>query len=139
MWRSTPPERRQSGTASTAETEALLGREHARGTLATDDLPTRKTATERGVPVTGSVGLLVVSICRGEVDTGTANQWLDGCRATRGYDAPGERIEEILGQNRSWFSGPRARGRRVVTGTRGSVTAGRHPNLYVRRAAGHTQ
>ena len=62
-----------------------------------DDLAARETATERGVPVTGSVGLLVVGIRRGEIDTGTANGWLDDWRAMRGYYALVERIKEILG------------------------------------------
>ena len=79
------------------EAEALLGAMAHEGTLATDDLAAREMATERGVPVTGSVGLLVVGIRRGEIDASTANQWLDNWRATRGYYAPVERIEEILG------------------------------------------
>jgi len=79
------------------ETEALLGAMAREGTLATDDLAAREMATERGVPVTGSVGLLVVGIRRDEIDASTANGWLDDWRATRGYYAPVERIEEILG------------------------------------------
>jgi Predicted nucleic acid-binding protein, contains PIN domain len=78
------------------EAEALLGAIKREGTLATDDLAAREMATERGVPVTGSVGLLVVGIHCGEIDAGTANQWLDEWRATRGYYAPVERIEEVL-------------------------------------------
>ncbi len=79
------------------EAEALLGAIAREGTLATDDLAARETATERSVPVTGSVGLLVVGIHRGEIDSGTANGWLDDWRAKRGYYAPVERIEEVLG------------------------------------------
>jgi predicted nucleic acid-binding protein len=76
---------------------AEASRDAVNNTLATDALAARKMATERGVPVTGSVGVLVVSIRRGKADTGTANRWLDNWRATRGYYAPVKRIEEALG------------------------------------------
>ena len=55
------------------EAEALLGAIAREGTLATDDLAARETATERGVQVTGSVGLLVVGIHRGEIDASMSN------------------------------------------------------------------
>lgn len=78
------------------EAESLLGAIEQEGTLATDDRAARTVATEQGVPVTGSVGLLVLGIQCGVVDADTANRWLDDRRAKRGYYAPVEGIEEIL-------------------------------------------
>lgn len=78
------------------EAEALLCAIEHGGTLATDDLAARGTAAERAVPVTGSIGLLVVGIRQGTFDASTANRWLDGWRTKRGYYAPVERIEEVL-------------------------------------------
>lgn len=66
------------------------------GTLATDDLAARRLAGKHDVPVTGSVGLLVVGIERGVIDVTTANEWLDTWRAERGYYAPVERVEDAL-------------------------------------------
>ncbi len=53
--------------------------------------------TERGVPVTGSVGLLVVGTHRGEIDASTANGWLDDWREAREYYVPLKRIKRALG------------------------------------------
>jgi predicted nucleic acid-binding protein len=78
------------------EAESLRGAIEQEGTLATDDRAARTVATEQGVPVTGSVGLLVLGIQRGVVDADTANRWLDDWRTKRGYYAPVERIENIL-------------------------------------------
>lgn len=73
----------------------LVAIEHG-GTLATDDLAARKAADRRDVPVTGSIGLLVLSVESGHLDRGTADEWLDTWREQRGYYAPVESVSEIL-------------------------------------------
>lgn len=78
------------------EAESLLAARGHDGTVATDDLAARDVASEYGIPVTGSVGLLVVGIQRDTVNISTANQWLDDWQRTRGYYAPAERLEELL-------------------------------------------
>jgi predicted nucleic acid-binding protein len=78
------------------EAEALRGAVERDGTLATDDLAARRLADERDVPVTGSVGILVLGIERGHIDSETADEWLVTWRETRGYYAPVESVEEVL-------------------------------------------
>ncbi|MFC7018814.1 MULTISPECIES: hypothetical protein [Haloarcula] len=78
------------------ETEALRGAFEQDGTLATDGLAARHLATELDVPVTGSVGLLVLGIKREYVDSETADEWIDIWRNERGYYAPVESVTEVL-------------------------------------------
>ena len=78
------------------EAEALRAAIEHDGTLATDDLAARRLANDRGVPVTGSVGLLVLGIERERIDSDTANEWLDTWRDVRGYYAPVDYIEEVI-------------------------------------------
>ena len=78
------------------ETEALRGAFERDGTLATDDLAARRLATELDVPVTGSVGLLVLGIEREHIDSETADEWIDIWRHERGYYAPVESVTEVL-------------------------------------------
>lgn len=78
------------------EAEALASALEQGGTLATDDLAARRLADERDVPVTGSIGILVLGIERGHIDSETADEWLDTWRETRGYYAPVESVEEVL-------------------------------------------
>lgn len=78
------------------ETEALRGAFERDGTLATDDLAARRLATDLDVPVTGSVGLLVLGIKREHIDSETADEWIDIWRNERGYYAPVESVIELL-------------------------------------------
>lgn len=78
------------------EAASLLGAMEHDGTLGTDDLAARTVATAHDVPVTGWVGILVVGIRRGVIDTDTANRWLDDWRTERGYYAPVDRIKEVI-------------------------------------------
>ena len=78
------------------EADSLLGAIEHGGTLATDDLAARRLATEHDVPVTGSIGLLVVGVRRDVVGVETANEWLSDWREKRGYYAPVDQIEDIL-------------------------------------------
>lgn len=78
------------------EAESLyLARERG-GTLATDDLAARRLASEAGIPVTGSIGLLVVGIRRGELDVATADDWLEAWRTERGYYSPVGSLDEAI-------------------------------------------
>jgi predicted nucleic acid-binding protein len=91
--------------AATADVDATLDAGEAAalrlaierdGMLATDDLAARNAAGEHGVPVTGSVGLLVLGIDHGLLDAATADEWLSTWRSERGYYAPVDSIEEVL-------------------------------------------
>lgn len=79
------------------EAAALLVADERAGTLATDDLAARDAASERGIPVTGSVGLLALGVRVGALDVDVANEWLTAWRTRRGYYSPIDRIEELLG------------------------------------------
>lgn len=78
------------------EAESLLGAIEHGGTLATDDLAARRVADQRDVPVTGSIGLLVLGVELDHIDRNTADDWLDTWRDRRGYYAPVESVTEIL-------------------------------------------
>jgi predicted nucleic acid-binding protein len=80
------------------ETEALRGAVERDGTIATDDLAARRLATELDVPVTGSIGLLVLGIKREYIDSETADEWIDIWRTERGYYAPVESVTELPGK-----------------------------------------
>lgn len=79
------------------ESESLLGAIEHSGTLATDDLAARKVADQRDVPVTGSIGLLVLGVESAHLDRDTADEWLDTWRERRGYYAPVDSVAKILG------------------------------------------
>lgn len=68
------------------------------GALATDDLAARRLAGELDVPVTGSIGLLVLGIERDRIDTETADGLVETWRTERGYYAPVESVTELLNE-----------------------------------------
>ena len=78
------------------EAESLRGAIATEGAIATDDLAARQAATQQDVPVTGSVGLLVYCVSRGELSQETADDWLTTWREKRGYYAPVESIVEVM-------------------------------------------
>jgi predicted nucleic acid-binding protein len=78
------------------EAESLLLTIEHRGTLATDDLAARTVADQRDVPVTGSIGLLVLGVESGPLDRSTADEWLETWQRKRGYYAPVDSVTEIL-------------------------------------------
>lgn len=80
----------------TGEAEALRGALEHDGTLATDDLAARRLANELSVPVTGSIGILVLGVERGRIEVETADAWLDTWSNNRGYYAPVESVREIF-------------------------------------------
>jgi predicted nucleic acid-binding protein len=79
------------------EAESILGVLAHGGTVATDDSAARRVAESREIPVTGSIGLLVRGIERERIDSKTADEWLDAWRKHRGYYAPVESVNELLG------------------------------------------
>lgn len=79
------------------EAESILLAIESKGTVATDDLAARKIADDRDVPVTGSIGLLVLGVNTGHLDRTVANEWLDTWREERSYYAPVESVNEVLG------------------------------------------
>lgn len=78
------------------EAETILGAIDCGGTVATDDLAARRAAADRGLPVTGSVGLLVLGVKRSRFDAPTADDWLDSWRTERGFYAPVDTVVELL-------------------------------------------
>ena len=78
------------------ETAALRGAVENGGTLATDDLAARDIAGELDIPVTGSVGLLVLGIKRNRIDTAIAEEWINTWESERGYYAPVDSVSELL-------------------------------------------
>jgi predicted nucleic acid-binding protein len=68
----------------------------SRGALfASDDLDARKTASALNVPVTGTVGLLVVGVHRNLLDRKLANHLLAEM-ITHGYRSPVAQLDELL-------------------------------------------
>lgn len=78
------------------EAEALIIAEQAGGTLATDDMAARNLADGRGVPTTGSIGLLVNGVHRDLLSVETADEWLITWRKERDYYAPVESVSEAV-------------------------------------------
>lgn len=78
------------------EAETLRGAVERDGTIATDDLAARRLATELNIPVTGSIGLLVLGIKGEHINSETADEWLAVWRDERGYFAPVESVTELL-------------------------------------------
>ena len=78
------------------EAEALRGAAEHDGTIATDDLAARRLGSELDVPVTGSIGLLILGIKQDRTGTQTADEWIESWRNQRGYYAPVESVTELL-------------------------------------------
>lgn len=91
-----PDKRTIRGSLDSGEADSLLVALEQDGTLASDDLAARRLAHQYGVPVTGSVGLLVLGIQRAELSVTTADEWLETWRTERGYYAPVESIAEVV-------------------------------------------
>lgn len=68
---------------------------HARGWgFATDDRVARRVAMQLGVPITGTVGILVELVRDGKVSVAEANAALS-VMIQRGYRSPVERLEDV--------------------------------------------
>ena len=64
------------------------------GRLLTDDGDARSFAKEQGVPVVGSVGILLAAIDAGKIDEQTADEWLSTWIDDIGYYVPYRSISE---------------------------------------------
>jgi predicted nucleic acid-binding protein len=87
-----------------ADLDLLLGRGEAsclalaisRGLiLVTDDLAARRVAQERGVPLTGTIGILLALVRDGSLSLGEANAILTGMIERR-YRSPVDRLDELI-------------------------------------------
>ena len=68
---------------------------HIGGTLATDDLYARKIASMHGVPVTGTVGILIGCIRKGLIDLGEGNRLLQAM-IDHSYHSPTTHLDDFL-------------------------------------------
>jgi predicted nucleic acid-binding protein len=65
------------------------------GSLATDDLAARRTARQFGIPITGTLGILVACVRRGLLSKLEANQLLTWMVA-EGYHSPVDSLDDLL-------------------------------------------
>lgn len=61
----------------------------------TDDLDARRLAQRRGIPVSGTIGILVEAVRRGILSVDEGNAMLSKMTA-KGYFSPFERLDELL-------------------------------------------
>ena len=78
------------------ETHALHVAQERTGTLATDDLAARGVARDLGVPLTGSVGVLVRLVLRNELTTEEADTILQCWIEDVQYRSPVDSVTEVL-------------------------------------------
>ena len=97
----TPEEHQQAGEWTLAldpgEREALAVALYREGTLCSDDLAARRMATYLGVPVCGTIGVLIQAVREGALDLSVADGILRLMR-TRGYRAPIDSLRHVLKQ-----------------------------------------
>ncbi len=63
--------------------------------ILTDDLDARRLAQRRGIPVSGTIGVLVIAIQKGILSSDEGNAMLSKMIA-KGYFSPFERLDELL-------------------------------------------
>lgn len=78
------------------ESYALSAAQGRSGTLATDDLPARELAAERGIELTGSIGILVRLVLRNELSIDEADAILERWIVDARYRSPVESVREVL-------------------------------------------
>jgi len=78
------------------ESEAVAVAEARQGTVVTDDGIARSISRDRKVKVTGSIGILIISIEDGKVSQGTADKWLGKWVNETGFRAPSSDISDYL-------------------------------------------
>lgn len=76
------------------EAQALALADVHKGRLLTDDGDARSLAKEHGIPVVGSIGVLLAAIDADKIDESTANEWLSTWIDDIGFYAPYRRISE---------------------------------------------
>lgn len=82
------------GRLDPGEAQAFAVADVSNGRLLTDDGDTRAFAKAEGVPVVGSVGVLLAAIDDGRIDKATANAWLQTWIDDFGYYVPYRDISE---------------------------------------------
>lgn len=78
------------------EAEAMHVAQAGGGTLVSDDRDARSLAETEGIPVTGSLGVLVRGIKQDEIDIDTADSWLEHWQQEHEYYSPVESVSELL-------------------------------------------
>lgn len=66
------------------------------GVVVTDDGPARTMAREIGLPVTGTIGILVQTVESGTVEVGTADRWLKQLIDETAFRAPSREFDRYL-------------------------------------------
>lgn len=78
------------------EAEAFVAARATGGPLVTDDGAARALAAGSDIPLTGSIGLLIRGVVRGELSVETADDWLATWIDERNYYAPVESVTAVL-------------------------------------------
>lgn len=68
---------------------------HRQGLFVCDDTAARKEAQKHGVPVTGTIGILVLNVRQSNLAAAEANTLLTGM-ISRGYRSPIARLDDLL-------------------------------------------
>jgi predicted nucleic acid-binding protein len=68
---------------------------HRNGLFACDDLKARREAQRYGVPVTGTIGILILNVRLGSLTIDEGNTLLTGM-ITRGYRSPVTKLDDLL-------------------------------------------
>lgn len=83
-------------TLDRGEAQALAIAETADGMIVTDDGDARATATQRGVGLTGSIGLLARFVEDGYISAETADEYLKRWIDEAGFRSPARDLEDFL-------------------------------------------
>lgn len=83
-------------TLDPGEAQTLAVAEMSEGTIVTDDGDARSTANERGVALTGSIGLLVRFVEEGQLSAETADRYLKRWIDEAGFRSPARDIGAFL-------------------------------------------
>lgn len=78
------------------EASAFAVADSQNGTLVTDDGPARKLARDDGVPVTGSIGVLIIAVEADRVSKSDADRWLKQWIDDTEYRAPSRDLSDYL-------------------------------------------
>mgnify|MGYP002763865926 CR=1 FL=1 len=78
------------------ESEVIAVAELREGTVVTDDRTAREVSREKGVSVTGSIGVLISSIEQEKIGGQTADRWLKKWVEETGYRAPSKDLSDYL-------------------------------------------
>jgi predicted nucleic acid-binding protein len=85
-----------SETLGSGENQVLAVVEERGGVVVTDDMDARSVAYDRGMDVTGSIGVLVRAVERSIMEKETANRCLSVWIEENGYRSPSEDLTDFL-------------------------------------------